>query len=86
MSLSLPIELWIYILEIKWWTARVNRLEKALEFPIPHDGYRTIVGRHIFEIIPENSPDYRFGYRLWTYFRMPTPTVEACYSYYYYQK
>lgn len=29
----LPRELWIYILKIKWWNARIERLEKILKFP-----------------------------------------------------
>jgi hypothetical protein len=29
----LPREIWIIILKIKWWTARVDRLEKILKFP-----------------------------------------------------
>lgn len=39
-DLYLPRELWIYILEIKWWTARKNRLVKILRFPRKkHDYY-----------------------------------------------
>ena len=30
---SLPRELWIIILEIKWWTARKKRIEEKLRFP-----------------------------------------------------
>lgn len=31
--MGLPRELWVIILKIKWWKARVNRLEKILKFP-----------------------------------------------------
>jgi hypothetical protein len=29
----LPRELWVEILKIKWWNARVRRLEKILKYP-----------------------------------------------------
>ena len=56
--MSLPRELWIIILEIKWWTARKERLEKVLKFPksshwcdyIIFALYEFNVGENIIEI------------------------------------
>jgi hypothetical protein len=81
----LPRELWIIILEIKWWTARKNRLVEILRFPKQRGNNVFIVGRQSFRVgrCSFNYIDW-FYYVDWFYCRpsLQGPEVLCLHHYY----